>query len=493
MAKPLSPDDPILGPARGSIYTAHRFAMETNAQPARDIERYLDEVFRLAPLVGIDPAIVVAQSALETGNWTSEAWVKRRNPAGIGILGDPGGPDTDLGYAWKNGTDAARAQIIHLAVYRWGGATAWPDDVWKVLGGFAELDPRFFAVLNKKLGGTVRTIRDLNGKWATVPDYADRIAKRGNDLFDFREELMAITFGNVPHPPFEDRPIKKPEGFGQNDLGQRKPKGVVYHRMIGTLRGTDYYFRLPTTGALTDYGVGTAFTDGAVDDGVIIRWNDPRGRQSGWASGPWENPAGDGRAYVAKYGVDAINRDLISIEISGRQYTDPVSDKCVESVAQLSAYWADQCRVPWSSYATSPATALVFTYWHNEFQAHKPCPGAVVMQLTDRIIARTKDILKSAQEGTAPVPPTPGVQYPAFMDKDIATRMFGSVKGEDGKTYAYSEGQSISSLWLAEFGAWGWPAIKEVWSYDNGARRYVRFEAGTIFIGADGKPVVMED
>src|SRR5439155_705844 len=71
------------------------------------VAEYVDEVYRLAPLVGMDPAIVVAQSAHETGAWTSPWWTERHNPAGIGITGDP--VENDQSHTWANGTDAARS------------------------------------------------------------------------------------------------------------------------------------------------------------------------------------------------------------------------------------------------------------------------------------------------------------------------------------------------------------------------------------------------
>ncbi len=192
MTKPIHPDDPILGPVRGSADVAIN-AIRRSVWP-RSVEfseacqaaqEYVKEVFRLAPLVGIDPAVVVAQGALETGNWTSEHWIDRRNPAGIGVLGDPGGPVDDLGYAWKDGTDAARGQIVHLAAYTLIPIDRW-SDVWRVLTPYKSLDPRLYAFEMAGWSGTVVTIRDLTGKWATDPLYAEKTAKRGNELFGFK-------------------------------------------------------------------------------------------------------------------------------------------------------------------------------------------------------------------------------------------------------------------------------------------------------------------
>src|SRR5690349_21671191 len=181
---------------------------------------------------------------------------------------------------------------------------------------------------------------------------------------------MTVTFGNVPHPAYLDRPIQKPDGFGQNNLGKRSVKGVVWHRMIGSLWGTDSYFRLSSTGALTDYGIGVLAQDGADNDGLIIRWNDPLGYQSGWASGPVNQPYGDGLAFINKYaksdpiGVNVVNRDQVSIEISGLTYDVPLSDKSRNAIAALTAYWADQYQIPWDKWPIAPQDGFSFVRWH---------------------------------------------------------------------------------------------------------------------------------
>ncbi len=199
-----------------------------------------------------------------------------------------------------------------------------------------------------------------------------------------------VTFGRVPRPAVQTRLIQASTAW--NNLGARTVRGVVYHRMLGSLWGTDSYFR---TGALN-----SALTDFGVDaqSGETLCWNDPHGSRAPWASGPWNGVAGDGGDFVARYGVNAINRDLLSIEVSGN-YDDTVSEAARSQIAHLSAYYADQAHIPWSSYPKNPQTGLVFTYWHNEFcgQGYKPCPGAVMMALTPDLIARTKQVLKQYQ------------------------------------------------------------------------------------------------
>lgn len=244
-----------------------------------------------------------------------------------------------------------------------------------------------------------------NGEtWASCQRYLDETVKRLNRYVGIPDAPAPsptgpagpITFGRVPHPPYTRDLIDKPNGFGMDLLGTRHNRGVVYHRTLGrSIRGTGEYFKQPSTGALTQYGVGAPPPCEAGEDGDIIMWADPRGPVSPWASGPATGLEGDGIAFHAKYGVNAINRDLIAIEISGME-NDPISETTIEAVASLSAYWADQARIPWPDYPMNPATGLVFTYWHAEF-APKACPFAVVKDATPVIIERTKAIMREFQ------------------------------------------------------------------------------------------------
>jgi hypothetical protein len=295
---------------------------------------------------------------------------------------------------------------------------------------------------------------------------------------------MPITFGRVPHPGYLDRPIVKGEGQGWDNLGQRQPKFVVLHRMIGSLWGTDSYFRMAGVNALTDYGVGVAATDGADAAGTIIRWNDPRGVRSGWASGPVNGAYGDGLAIVNKYGLNAVNRDGVSIEISGN-YETAVDAKAFEEIAQLMAYWWDQMQIPHTSAPTNPTTGISAVIWHQEFTlgTGKVCPGNVVMDATTGLVARSTAILKQHQEATEttvttprPPAPQPAPKYPEGMDAELAAQWFGKVVF-NGAWYTFDPNGSLSRLWLAEGAKTGsYPALTSVETF--GTRTYFRFGSG---------------
>lgn len=273
---------------------------------------------------------------------------------------------------------------------------------------------------------------------------------------------MSLTFGRVPHPPFTDRLIPNSRTTAWDDLGPRKPVGVCQHTMVGTLWGTDAWFR--TGGkALTDYGIGGS-TDGPQWDGVILRWNDPLGRRSGWANGGSDGLKGDGPLFVRTLGISAINRDLVSIERSdGGDIETPMSPKQFEAICQLSAYWFDQSRVPWNTFPVNPhiGSGIVTHFLHREF-ATKGCPWAAVADQIDRIQTRIRAILKTAQTGESTTPetvppPAPVLPNHAWWPQGYGISQlrnrFGGLLRHDpsGSTriLGFDPDGAISNAWLA--------------------------------------------
>jgi hypothetical protein len=298
--------------------------------------------------------------------------------------------------------------------------------------------------------------------------------------------MPTITFGRVVHPPFRDRLVPDADTRAWDDLGPRNPVGVCMHTMVGTLWGTDAYFRSGAP-ALTDYGIGGS-ADGPAWDGVILRWNDPRGRRSGWANGGSDGLEGDGPLFVRTLGVNAINRDLVSIERSdGRDITTPLSPKQFESLCQLSAYWFDQARVPWDCFPVNPniGAGIVTHFLHKEF-ATKGCPWAAVENRVDEIQARIRAILKAAQTDDAgnpvvppPTPPKPDhAWWPQGYAIDALTERFGGLTRHlnNGKTQrmGFDPSGVISNAWVArgvaeQLTVRRLPAARDWWSHPTGA------------------------
>jgi hypothetical protein len=418
--------DPILAPSRGSASDA------TGAlgRPDETDREFVIALYDWGRVAGVDASVAVVQAFHETADLTSVRWFDDRNPAGIGI---PAG-DTPQPFGIPDGDAAARLHIqclyalvcrqLHLEIPLWPDADRWVREVWL---GRHILDPGFPGV--QTVGDLNRRYRDRTGDlqatWAWDDRYSAKLISKSSRVFPAlpnvrpirgtstqarnqkqpaKETTMALTFGNVPHPDYEDLPIVKAEGHGQDNLGQRSVKGVVWHRILGSLRGTNEYFRDDNVNALTDYGVGVLATDGASLDGVIYRWNDPLGEQSGWASGTYNGAYGDGLAFAQKYGVDAINRDQASIEISG-DYSTALSEQSRDAIAGLTAYWADQYRIPWDVFPVAPQDGFSFVRWHQEFTlgTGKVCPGEVVIAETPALIERTRAIMKQYQTGSAEV------------------------------------------------------------------------------------------
>lgn len=168
---PIHPRDTIIGRQRGSTAAAVAFARAVGSERLDQVEAYVTEVYALAPSVGIDPAIVVAQSALETDNWRDDHWREKLNPAGMGVTNA-----FNFGHGWASGADAARGQIVHLWLYARG--VPLPD----ALAPHAHLDPRRDAIPQAQLG-QAPTLESLGGKWATEDEYGQRIANRSRDIF----------------------------------------------------------------------------------------------------------------------------------------------------------------------------------------------------------------------------------------------------------------------------------------------------------------------
>jgi hypothetical protein len=137
---------------------------------------------------------------------------------------------------------------------------------------------------------------------------------------------------------------------------------------------------------------------------VIYRWNDPQGNRSPWANGRLQGQYGDGKAFADIYGVNGVNRDCTSVEISGFE-TTPLDEQSRQAIARLTAYWADQYHVSHETFPLIPDEGnRSFVIWHEEFTlgTGKRCPFDVVKAETDALIARAKAILEEHQTGEGP-------------------------------------------------------------------------------------------
>ncbi len=205
----MRPTDRLLGPPRGRPEDVLAFAEATGVLRLADVRDYVAEVYRLAPLAGLDPALVVAQSAHETGFWRSAAWRDHLNPAGLGVTG-PGVPSP----VWTGGADAARAQIVHLYLYAAGQVPAGHP-----LAPYVALDPRYDAAIAAGRAGAAPTLAALTGRWATDPAYAEGVARAGTTLFagaaagDFRRAAIRSRYQAVRTSSASPQLLDRAEDF----------------------------------------------------------------------------------------------------------------------------------------------------------------------------------------------------------------------------------------------------------------------------------------
>jgi uncharacterized protein YraI len=171
---PFDVTNTIVGPPRGSAEQAIGFAQRAGANRIDQVELYIREVYRLAPQIGFDPALIVAQSALETNYWRDDWWSLRLNAAGLGITGDPA--QESASPTFPNGTIAARAQLAHMHAEVFGNTRPLPTELQGV-------DPTYQRVFEAGWAGTIRTVEDLSGTWAVDPEYHHKIIRVAREIF----------------------------------------------------------------------------------------------------------------------------------------------------------------------------------------------------------------------------------------------------------------------------------------------------------------------
>ena len=437
----------ILGPCRGSVDAILTYATAKGAKRLSDLCAYLETVYRIAPQIGLRAEVVVAQSAHETGIWTSAHWVNSLNPAGIAITSS-----TATSPVFATGEAAALAQLTHLWLYAVG--TSLPTGLNETS------DPRWDAAVSAGRAGIATTLDDLSGTWATDTAYAVGIVKHLNAL----EAAGALTSTSgastvatynfdpalVPLPK-HDLDLNYTKTTGMNKLGNRTLRGIVFHRCLSdgqTFAGAVDWLKRPSTAGLTDGFVDhrtgqMRFINPMKSLAATFTGTIPSSRadMAGWANGPYKSAlaSADGRAFVNAYGgtlgADIINQDLESVEVTG-DYDTEISEATKQTLAQWAASRAQLLKVPWDSFPIIPSTGLTMIYGHREFCGtdYKLCPGSVVWTfINGELISRVQTILKAAQtQGATVTPSTPSTDdqttepttyakpiKPSYLDSDL--------------------------------------------------------------------------
>ena len=150
----------------------HMLARPHGEYTETNVRQILGRYLTTSSAAGLDPLIVVSQMILETGNLTS-FWsqVPRRNPAGIGVTGEP-----DVGISFPSWKAAVRAHVGRLLAYAIAKGGESPAQ--------RELIDEALAVrpLSETLRGVAPTLAGLTGTWAADPKYDGKIARIANEI-----------------------------------------------------------------------------------------------------------------------------------------------------------------------------------------------------------------------------------------------------------------------------------------------------------------------
>lgn len=473
--------DMIVGKSRGSVKQAYEYAVKAGAHDLTFVLSYLNELWRLCQLVGFDFSILVAQSINETDSWRSANWKKYKNPAGLAITNSE-----NKSVVYQSGIDAARAHVVHMWVYVHGALK--PGDAlyeWRHLDGHYQeavdgTNLKSYGGDGKPFARSVDNIEDfnVNGRWALLDrkntptgplnDYGNRIVRDSKKVWpnglkvedpiitiptnpglpstvDLSRDPRYLTTGRVPHPTVDIRDISKPDvqsGYGYDRVQSRRGriKGCCWHEWMG---------RMTVEQALRFFGpggerYGNALVDYTIfPDGILIRMNDPEGTRSPWASGGGVESGGlegDGIFFYAKFGLGAINSQLISTEIMKLDSEDYTPAQ-IEMAAQLAAHWHDKDGQFWFEHPYTSKYGGVMSFLHFEFGT-TTCGLGELDDLT-KVQARTREIMKSWQYTGAPsqpgevdppdVPTLPDIVLPGNISLDKARERFGKLRKIDSK------------------------------------------------------------
>lgn len=137
-----------------------------------DIRVIVSHYYDTAEMVGLDPLLVVAQMALETGGLTS-FWSQRprRNPAGIGVTGAPG-----AGVSFPSWKIAVRAHTGRLLAY-----TLHSGDESRLQRRLID-EALAHRALPERFRGVAPRLEGLAGTWAADPKYAVKLARVANEI-----------------------------------------------------------------------------------------------------------------------------------------------------------------------------------------------------------------------------------------------------------------------------------------------------------------------
>ncbi|HEY7630590.1 MAG TPA: N-acetylmuramoyl-L-alanine amidase [Thermoleophilaceae bacterium] len=170
----VTPDTTLLGgshaPARKAV--AFLLSQDHGDYSDNDVRHIVANYYATAPAVGLDPLIVVAQMSEETGHLTS-FWSQRprRNPAGIGVTGEPG-----QGVSFPDWKTAVRAHTGRLLAYAIPKGSENPAQAALIEEALS------FRPLGDEHRGVAPTLKGLVHQWAADPNYDKVLSAVANQI-----------------------------------------------------------------------------------------------------------------------------------------------------------------------------------------------------------------------------------------------------------------------------------------------------------------------
>lgn len=317
----------ILSSKSAPILTAAHvkaFARQKGAKRIADVDALANTFFGPVRKLGYNPDALSAMSDLETGHWSSDAWLKTLNPGGIGIF--PDGSTQGIGF--DDGEDAAWAMTVHFMAY----ARGFDNKLAKYL----TYDPRYIEVLKKGWGKSVGSLEgfggDNGGKWATDSEYS---AKAFGRLLDIYKAIKTPTPTPTPtDAPLPSNIVQKSTGnFFPNRHGRGKPIAIVYHITDDmVLDNTLSWFANPSSQASSHAVIAR--------DGTIYQF--VSSLDAAWTNGDTDHPRAD--LPLLQWALNQggnLNDFTLTIEHVGTPENPPTDAQYKSSIA-LSAYWRDR-------------------------------------------------------------------------------------------------------------------------------------------------------
>jgi hypothetical protein len=165
--RPIRETSKILADPRCSTHQLRLavLARDHGGYSDRRVRKIIGRYVEVCAGVGVDPLVAVAQMVLETGNLSS-FWSQppRRNPAGIGVTGEPG-----VGLSFVSWRQAVRAHVGRLLAYAVKAGRETPEQLELVTMAL-NIRP-----LPDNLRGAAPTIAKLAGTWAADEEYAGKV------------------------------------------------------------------------------------------------------------------------------------------------------------------------------------------------------------------------------------------------------------------------------------------------------------------------------